>query len=245
MINFTALQGWGLYPLLLKFIFIIRPWTWDRAWRLKAVKDQPGHLRDVTNLPEEMVPKEAIYKQLRESHRGSLVHLFHCPRCRVSSFPQVVPQFACPFPIISTTYYNSVMFLHINPVQKIRRDFSVNLKNVKTGLMKIKLQLTKGRAFLVCDQLHFCISSCLVVAVQSSNCVWLFVTRWTAALQASLSLASPGVCPSSCPLSQWCHPTTSAPVTLFSCPQSFPASGSFPVCQLFASGGQSNRSSAS
>ena len=188
MINFTALQGWGLYPLLLKFIFIIRPWTWDRAWMLKAVKDQPGHLRDVTNFPEEMVPKEAIYKQLRESHPGSLVHLFHGPRCRVSSFPQVVPQFACPFPIISTTYYNSAMFLHINPVQEIRRDFSVHLKNVKTGLMKIKLQLTKGRAFLVCAQLHFCISSCLAVAVQSSSCFWLFVTRWTPALQASLSL---------------------------------------------------------
>ena len=43
----------------------------------------------------------------------------------------------------------------------------------------------------------------------------------------------------SCPLSQWCHPTISSSVTPFSFgPQSFPASGSFPVSQLFASGGQ-------
>ena len=50
---------------------------------------------------------------------------------------------------------------------------------------------------------------------------------------------SPGVCSNSCPLSQWCHPTISssvAPVSSYL--QSFPASGSFPVSWLFASGGQ-------
>ena len=45
------------------------------------------------------------------------------------------------------------------------------------------------------------------------------------------------VCSSSCPLSQWCHPTISSFAILFFCPQSFPASGSFPMSQLFASGG--------
>ena len=51
---------------------------------------------------------------------------------------------------------------------------------------------------------------------------------------------TPGVYPNSCPLSQWCHPTISSSVVPFSsCPQSFPASGSFPMSQLFASGGQS------
>ena len=49
----------------------------------------------------------------------------------------------------------------------------------------------------------------------------------------------PGVCSDSCPLSRWCHPTISSSVTSFSsCPQSFPASGSFPTTWLFASGGQ-------
>ena len=57
--------------------------------------------------------------------------------------------------------------------------------------------------------------------------------------------ASPGVCPSSCPLNWWCHPTVSLSVTPFFCPQSFSASGSFPVCQLFASGDQSSGASAS
>ena len=47
------------------------------------------------------------------------------------------------------------------------------------------------------------------------------------------------VCSNSCPLSQWCHPTISSSVISFSsCPQSFPASGSFPIGQLFALGGQ-------
>ena len=57
---------------------------------------------------------------------------------------------------------------------------------------------------------------------------------------------SPRVCSNSCPLSQWCHSTISSSITLFSsCPQSFPASRSFPMCQFFASGGQSTEASAS
>ena len=56
----------------------------------------------------------------------------------------------------------------------------------------------------------------------------------------------PGVYPNSCSLSQWCHPTFSSSVIPFSsCPQSFPASGSFQMHQLFTSGGQSIGSSAS
>ena len=50
---------------------------------------------------------------------------------------------------------------------------------------------------------------------------------------------SPGVCPSSCLLNRWCHPTISSSVPLSYCLQSFPAPGSFPVSQFFASGGQS------
>jgi len=50
---------------------------------------------------------------------------------------------------------------------------------------------------------------------------------------------TPGVYSNSCPLSQWCHPIISSSVFPFSFHlQSFPASGSFPVSQLFASGGQ-------
>ena len=58
----------------------------------------------------------------------------------------------------------------------------------------------------------------------------------------SLSL---GVCSNSCPLSWWCHSTISSSVVPFTCPQSFPASRSFPVSQLFTSGGQIIGASAS
>ena len=68
-------------------------------------------------------------------------------------------------------------------------------------------------------------------------------TPWTVACQASLSSTNSW---SLCPLSWWCHPTISSSVTLFSfCLQSFPASGSFPMSWLFASGGQSIGASAS
>ena len=56
---------------------------------------------------------------------------------------------------------------------------------------------------------------------------------------------SPRACSNSCPLSQWCHPTISSSVIPFSCLQPFPASGSFLMSRLFASGGQSFGASAS
>ena len=57
---------------------------------------------------------------------------------------------------------------------------------------------------------------------------------------------TPRVHPNPRPLSQWCHPTISSSVVPFSsCPQSFPASGSFQMSQLFISGGQSIGVSAS
>ena len=56
---------------------------------------------------------------------------------------------------------------------------------------------------------------------------------------------TPGVYPHSCVSSRWCHPAISSSVVPFSsCPQSLPASGSFPMSQLFTWGGQSIRVSA-
>ena len=49
---------------------------------------------------------------------------------------------------------------------------------------------------------------------------------------------TPGACSNSCPSSQWCHPIILSSIIPFSCLQSFPASGSFPVSQFFPSGGQ-------
>ena len=59
------------------------------------------------------------------------------------------------------------------------------------------------------------------------------------------STPTPRVYSNSCPLSQWCHPTISSSVIPFSCLQSFPALGSFPMSQFFTSGGQSIGVSAS
>ena len=60
------------------------------------------------------------------------------------------------------------------------------------------------------------------------------------------SSPTPGVYPNLCPLSQWCHLTILSSVIPFSsCPQSFPASGSFQMSQFFTSGGQSIGVSAS
>ena len=81
-------------------------------------------------------------------------------------------------------------------------------------------------------------------SVQSLSRVRLFVTPWITAHQASCP--TPGLYSNSCPSSWWCHPAISSSVIPFSsCPQSLPASGSFPMSQLFSWGGQSIGISAS
>ena len=83
--------------------------------------------------------------------------------------------------------------------------------------------------------------NCIVVQLLSH--VQLLEIPWNAACQASLSIT---ISQSLLKLSQWCHPIISSSVIPFSSrPQSFPASGSFPMNQLFPSGGQSIESSAS
>ena len=83
-------------------------------------------------------------------------------------------------------------------------------------------------------------------SVQSLSHVWLFATPWTATHQASLSFTNSWSLLKLVCIEAWCHPTISSSVIPFSsCPQSFPASGSFPLSQLFASGSQSIGVSAS
>ena len=82
-------------------------------------------------------------------------------------------------------------------------------------------------------------------SVQSLSHVQLFATPWIAARQASLPITNSQVHPDSRPSSRWCHPAISSSVVPFSsCPQSLPASESFPTSQLFAWGGQSTGVSA-
>ena len=83
-------------------------------------------------------------------------------------------------------------------------------------------------------------------SVQSLSRVWLLQPHEPQHARLSCPSPTPRVHPNPCPLSRWCYPTLLSSVVPFSsCPQSFPASGSFPMSQLFASGGQSTRVSAS
>ena len=84
----------------------------------------------------------------------------------------------------------------------------------------------------------------VIIVVQSLSGVWLLWSHGHTRLPCPA--LSPGVCSDSCPLSGWCYLTISSSAAHFSfCLQSFPASGSFPMSQLFASGGQSIGASAS
>ena len=88
-----------------------------------------------------------------------------------------------------------------------------------------------------------------VSSVQFSSVAQLCLTLWHHESQHArppCPSPTPEVYPNSCPSSQWCHPAISSSVVPFSsCPQSLPASGSFPLSQLFAWGGQSIGVSAS
>ena len=76
-----------------------------------------------------------------------------------------------------------------------------------------------------------------------SNSLWPHRLQHTSLPRPS---PTPRACSNSCPSSRWCHPTISSSVIPFSsCPQSFPASGSFPMSQFFSAGCQSIGVSAS
>ena len=101
--------------------------------------------------------------------------------------------------------------------------------------------VTKGHLFYLYEVFVVAV----FVAVQSLSRVWFFATPWAMVRQAPLPM-SPRVCSNSFPLSHWCYITISSSAAPFSfCLQSFPASGSFPMSQLFPSGSQSTEASAS
>ena len=115
----------------------------------------------------------------------------------------------------------------------------------KMGLHEISRELQLG----VCNQGQPCCAS-LLRAVQFSS-----VAQSCPTLHDPMNHSTPGLpvhhqlpefTQDSRPSSQWCHPAISSSVIPFSsCPQSLPASGSFPMSQLFAWGGQSIGVSAS
>ena len=113
---------------------------------------------------------------------------------------------------------------------------------------------TRIQRSLDCSFLNYIVANTIILSLFSELYQFSSVTQLCLTLQphglqhASFPCPSPtpGACSNSCPLSQWCHLTISSSVFLFSsCLQSFPASGSFPMSQFFASHGQSIEVSAS
>ena len=86
-----------------------------------------------------------------------------------------------------------------------------------------------------------CIELALVTYFQFSSVALLYNSLQPHGLHARVTCPSPTprAYSNSCPSSRWCHSTISSSVIPFSCLQSFPASGSFPMSQFFSSGGQS------
>ena len=92
---------------------------------------------------------------------------------------------------------------------------------------------------------QFLLFSILLIVVQSPHHVWFFATPGLQHTKPPCPSPSPGVCPSSCPLYQWCHPAISFYDAFFFCAQPFPASGTFPMSQMFVSADQNTGASAS
>ena len=88
---------------------------------------------------------------------------------------------------------------------------------------------------LACTHTHLCAK---FSSVQSLSHIRLFATPWTAAPQASMIITFSRRSPKYMSSNQWCHSAISSSAVPFSsCPQSLPASESFPLSQLFAWGG--------
>ena len=105
---------------------------------------------------------------------------------------------------------------------------------------------TYQRFLLLVFNNNHCRKEC---SVQFSSVAQSCLTLWPRELQhvrPPCPSPTPGVYSNSYPSNLWCHPTISSSIALFSsCPQSFPASTSFPVSQFFTSGGRSIGASAS
>ena len=139
---------------------------------------------------------------------------------------------------------------------------SLGLENVASRVGELWIQVltlcglawhASQAAFLDWFPGRLLIGDVMTHSVLWSHC-YCSVTKSCPALCNPMNCSTPGfsilhylpVCSNSCPLIQWCHPTTSSSDSpFFSCPQSFPASGSFPMSQFFALGGQSVGASAS
>ena len=109
---------------------------------------------------------------------------------------------------------------------------SLGLPSSQLGILSERL-FFKGSRFFLCFQFSSIQFNCSVV----SDSLQLHESRHG---RPPCPSSTPGVHPNSCALSQWCHPAIASSAVPFSTRlQSFSGSGSFPMSQLFAWGGQS------
>ena len=105
-----------------------------------------------------------------------------------------------------------------------------------------KKEQCRGKVWLASITLHFICKFCFTTDVSFFSCSLMSNSLRARGLQDTrlpCPSTAPRVCSISCPLSRWWYPTISSSLVPFSsCPQSFPASGSFPVSQFFVSDGQ-------
>ena len=140
---------------------------------------------------------------------------------------------------------------HLYPIhQQVPSSLSPNLPSISlaTSIFTTTITISYLNYCLLvaycfhCVLFHHWISSVQFICSVVSDSA----TPWTAACQDFLSITNSQSLLKLISRSWWCHPSISSSVVLFSsCPQSFPASGSFPTSQFFTSGGQSIRASAS
>ena len=111
-----------------------------------------------------------------------------------------------------------------------------SLENINCFKIRVKCKIPVATSSILISSVQFSRSV-------MSNSLWPHKSQHA---RPPCPSSPPGVYSNSCPLNQWCHPTISPSVFPFSsCLQSFPASGSFPMSQLFAWSGQSTGVSAS
>ena len=129
-------------------------------------------------------------------------------------------------------------------MKKIGLNFKISLCFITKSLKLVRLSfLWKSRACAKEISARWSLLSLLFFSCSvMSNSLWPHESQHTRPLCPS---PTPGVHSNSCPSSQWCHPASSSSVIPFSsCPQSLPASESFPMSQLFPWGGRSTGVSA-
>ena len=145
--------------------------------------------------------------------------------------------------------FTKITILYVKPVLPIRKQRLLNKSHVTSPGAKLEWDLTQvsmASEFQPSPALCFWCVHVQFSSVQSLSRIRLFATPWTTTHQASLSITNSQSPPKPMSIESVMPSTISSFVVPFSfCPQSFPASGSFQISQLFTSGGQSIGVSAS